>query len=252
MDLAGALGLEERELVAFVGAGGKKTAMGRLVGEGETGDRTVGYTTTTHVPPPDLPLVLASPPDLRGRLEDRSEPVAFAAEQVENPARAAEKLRGYDPVLVDDLFDREVFDWLLVKADGARRRDFKAPAEHEPSIPERSTVVVVAASVRAVGAPLEESVVHRPERVTALTDLGAGQEITPRAMGTVLASQDGGLKGVPAGSEVILLLNKADSSAQRETADEVVREAFDRSDRFSRGLVTSFREDICLSVERGD
>lgn len=249
MDLAGTLGLGERELVAFVGAGGKKTAMGELVRAGGERNLAVGYTTTTHTPPPpDLPLVVAPAAEIQGAIEGRTPPVAFAAEAVDSPDRVETKVRGYDPSLVDELFEQDVFDWLLVKADGARQREFKAPAEHEPAIPARSTVVVVVASVQAVGEPLDESVVHRPERVAAISGLELGAAITPTAMGNTLASGDGGCKGIPAESEAILLVNKADTPDDRETAREIIRAAFARSDRFSRGLITSFREDISQSV----
>jgi probable selenium-dependent hydroxylase accessory protein YqeC len=50
--LADVLSLSMPELVAFVGAGGKKTAMRRLVSEANTHGFRAGYTTTTHTPPP--------------------------------------------------------------------------------------------------------------------------------------------------------------------------------------------------------
>jgi hypothetical protein len=125
MNLAGALGLGERELVAFVGAGGKQTAMSALAEA--AGGRRVGYTTTTHMRPPEFPLVIARQQELRDRLADSPDAVAFAAERVESPSRATSKVRGYDPAVADALFEAGTFDWLLVKADGARRREFKAP-----------------------------------------------------------------------------------------------------------------------------
>jgi hypothetical protein len=36
------------------------------------------------------------------------------------------------------------------------------------------------------------------------------------------------------------MVNKADSPDDRETAREILRTAFDRTDRIDRGLVTSF------------
>lgn len=248
MDLAGALGLGERELVAFVGAGGKQTAMSALAEA--AGDRRVGYTTTTHMRPPAFPLVLAREPELRERLADSPTPVAFAAERIENPSRAASKVRGYDPAVPDALFESGAFDWLLVKADGARRREFKAPAEHEPPVPSRATTVVVVASAAVLGEPLDESLVHRPERVAALSGLDLGDELTPTAVAAVLADAGGGLKNVPSRSDVVVVLNKADTPDRREGARGVVRSVLDRSGRVSHGVVTSFRTGVCDTVHR--
>jgi len=55
MELSTALGLSDRALVAFVGAGGKKTAMHRLATEGTERGYDVGFTTTTQMPPPICP-----------------------------------------------------------------------------------------------------------------------------------------------------------------------------------------------------
>jgi probable selenium-dependent hydroxylase accessory protein YqeC len=251
MNLSGAIGVNDRELVAFVGAGGKKTAMHRLAREASKQDHTVGYTTTTHMPPPDgFPLVLAAPDELQAALVGHESPVAFASERVKNPKRVDEKVRGYDPSVIDSIFEPDVRDVVLVKADGARRREFKAPSSTEPVIPDASTVVVVVASVRVVGSPLEAPSVHRPERVSAISDLPINFPLSPEAVGTVLASENGGIKDIPDGATAVLLVNKADSSTLRKTAREIVSVVFERTDRFSRALVSSFETGTLDVVER--
>lgn len=241
MDLADALDLGDREHVAFVGAGGKKTAMTHLVScAGERGFRA-GYTTTTHMPPPaEVPLIVRPDDELQQALESASPPVAFASDRVMEPDRADQKVRGHAPRTLDELFTAELFDWLLVKADGARRREFKAPGPEEPVIPATSTHVVPVASVRAVGRPLDAETVHRPERVAAITGLEPGDDITSEAVGSVLASDAGGCKSIPAGARVTPLVNKADTRALSETARDVLLAVLDGTDRFDRGIVASF------------
>lgn len=242
MDLAGALDLTDRELLSFVGAGGKKTAMGRLVEQGRT--RRVGYTTTTHMPPPaDLELRIGGPESIKETVADEIEPgtpLALSWEWVENPSRVDEKVSGFDPETVDSLFESGHFDWLLVKADGARMREFKAPDVDEPAIPGRSTLVVPVVSAQAIGSVLTADTVHRPERVATIAPVAIGDVITPSVVGAVLASESGGLKGVPADARVVPILNKADDEAARDRAREALNDAFERTDRFDRGLITSF------------
>lgn len=251
MDLAGALGMNDRELVAFVGAGGKKTAMAHLVETATDRGLRAGYATSTHMPPPPgLPLVVAGEEALTDALAGASRPVAFASEHVENPERAPEKVRGHAPGVLDDLFDRDLFDWLVVKADGARRREFKAPGPDEPTIPAASTHVVPVASVAAVGQPLDDRIVHRPERVAAITGLDVGDQVTARAVGTVLASDAGGCKALPERATATFLVNKADDPARQAAAREVLVEALSRTERPSRGLVCSFANDYLERVER--
>lgn len=251
MDLAGALGLGERELVAFVGAGGKKTAMAHLVRQATERGRRVGYTTTTHMPPPaDVPLIVHEHASaLLAELEDAESPLAFAEDYVENPERAETKLAGHDPSTIDHVFDAGRFDWLLVKADGARRREFKAPGPDEPMIPGGATHVVPVASVDAVGRSLDETTVHRPERIAAITGLEIEDEITAETIGTVLASEDGGCKGAPADAAVTPMVNKADTERERDLAHEAVTAALAHRERFDRAIVCSFEADYLEIIE---
>lgn len=249
MQLSSALDLGDRALVAFVGAGGKKTAMHRLAREGTERGFDVGFTTTTQMPPPDLPLTVTNAEELSDALLETEPPVAFASEWVSDPERVARKVRGFDPEPLTSVFDRGLFDWLLVKADGARSREFKAPNASEPVVPDEATHVVPVASVHVVGEPLSEAVVHRPERVASITDRSVGDTITPEAIGTVLASPHGGLQYVPDAAAVIPVINKADTSPHQETARAVLEHAFEETTRFTRGLITSFERDVCLPVE---
>lgn len=246
--LTDALDLEERELVSFVGAGGKKTAMSYLVDEAAKRGYSACYTTTAHMPPPDgIPLQLAPPDELA---DVSGESVALARERVANPERVDSKVRGYEPETFDALHASGAFDWLLVKADGARMREFKAPDPDEPPIPKSSTAVVVVASVRAVGRRLDAGHVHRPERVAALDDCDEGDLLTPEMMAAVLAHDRGGRKNVPPDATLTVLLNKADTSELRATARTVLDGVFERTSRVKRGVVASLREGDVQVVRR--
>lgn len=241
MDLADGLGLEDDELVSFVGAGGKKTAIGHLIAEADDRGLDAGYTTSVQMPPPpDVPLALIDSDCVSADVDELSAPVALASARVSDPDRVDEKVRGYAPGVLDSVFADGRFDWLLVKADGARMREFKAPGADEPPIPTASTVVVPVVSVRAVGRPLTDDVAHRVERVERCAPLSAGEEITTTAVGHVLAHPDGGLKNVPADATVVPIVNKADTAALERRATDVLSAALERTSRFDRGLVTSF------------
>ncbi len=104
----------------------------------------------------------------------------------------------------------------------------KAPADHEPVVPERTSLLVCVVGIDALAEPIER-VAHRPERMADITGLGLSQHLTPEALGKLLTSPRGGLKGAPDGARVAVLINKVESSAQRDAAhriaDCVLREA---------------------------
>jgi molybdenum cofactor cytidylyltransferase len=114
---------------------------------------------------------------------------------------------------------------LLIEADGARGRSLKAPAEHEPVVPDFTNTVVPMAGLDVLGLPISSPGVHRPERVAELLGLEPSYAIGPSEIARLLGSAAGGLKGVPSGAQVRILLNKADPSrlaAGREIAGQML------------------------------
>ena len=181
------LELRDRELVAFVGAGGKSTTMltlaARLVKEG----RAVVVTSTTHVRPDQVDAARAA-----------GAAVLFAES-------APHKTSGVPPDEVDAAFADSDVDYVLCEADGARRMLIKAPADHEPVIPSATTLVVAIANRAAIGRPVAE-VAHRPELVSAVTGLGLDEPVTEDSIQVLLSSPSGGAKGVPSGARFVPLV----------------------------------------------
>jgi molybdenum cofactor cytidylyltransferase len=230
MRLADALGLGPDEVVALVGGGGKTTAMFRLAREMvEAGGRAI-ITTTTRIfaaqialAPAVVPAAAATGERLRAALAAHGQVLVIGAT---DPASG--KAEGVSL----DLF-RHLRRWcpdacLLNEADGSRMRPFKAPAQHEPVIPGETTLVVPVVGADAFGRALDGRTVHRPELVGALSGAAPGAPITPEIVARVVAHPSGGLKGVPPGARVVVLINKVegeeDRARGRETAQRLLRE----------------------------
>jgi len=220
MDIVEALGTR-RGLTCVVGAGGKKTTLYSLAPRIE---RAV-VTATVRIPIFDGRMAaLHVTDDPIAAIEDAASwPVGVV------PEREGDRYLGYDPEVVDAIAASREADAVLVKADGARTRWLKAPNDDEPCIPESTDTVVPIASARVVGEPLTEERVHRPERVAAVTGLDPGDEIRVEDVAAVLASEDGGMKGVPDAAAVVPLVNMVDDdgleTVGREIADAVLARA---------------------------
>lgn len=226
LTLREALRLGDHEVVAFVGAGGKTSAMFRLARELRADGATVVVTTTTKI------LVPASSPDLRVVVEaDHSRLLAATATALEHGrvpvvARATlpeGKLEGIPPEWVADLARLRGVTHVLVEADGAARRPITAPREGEPVIPGSATVVVPIVGIDALGRPASE-VAHRPERVAAVTGLAASDRLDARAIASVLLGPQGNTRGAPDGARIVPVVNKADDPQRVRAARELVAE----------------------------
>lgn len=100
---------------------------------------------------------------------------------------------------------------LLIEADGARGRPLKAPAAHEPAIPDFVDTVVVVAGLGGLGQPLTDEFVHRPHLFSTLSGLPLNEPVTPEALLRVLTHPEGGLKNIPPHARRVALLNQADT-----------------------------------------
>jgi probable selenium-dependent hydroxylase accessory protein YqeC len=120
-----------------------------------------------------------------------------------------------------------------VKADGARMRYLKAPADGEPALPACCTTVLPVLSALAIGEPLTAAVAHRIERIERVTGLRENERITARHLGQLLASADGSIKATE-GRWVVPVINMVDDDlreAQAREAAEVALELCSRIDR---------------------
>lgn len=222
--LRAALGLGERELVAFVGGGGKTSALLRLARELSGAGHGVVVTTTTKVYREQFAVLgeLVVEDTYRSLLGGLRR--ALAAGKVAAAGREiapAGKLAGLPPEWVDELWRDGVAGYLLVEADGSKGRSLKAPAEHEPVIPTAATLVVPVVGVDVLGRPLTAEFVHRPELVARIAGAAPGSPVTAEVAGRVVTHPAGLGKGAPPGARLVPLLNKAQGPAGQQAAREL-------------------------------
>jgi molybdenum cofactor cytidylyltransferase len=221
MRLLDALQIRRGDVVALVGAGGKTTALFRLARElAEAGQRVI-LTTTTHLA---LEQSMLAPIHLVWQENGAVQVVAALRKHgralITGPADPAlGKWAGVSPAAVADL--RGLADFVLVEADGARRLSFKAPADHEPAIPNCATQVVVVVGLDVLGQPLDAAHVHRPERAAALAGVALGEMVTVEIIARVLLHPLGGRKNAPAGARLVALLNKVETAERLAQARQL-------------------------------
>jgi probable selenium-dependent hydroxylase accessory protein YqeC len=227
LELHEALGITRGDVVAFVGAGGKSGAILAVAnGLGRAGTSVLVAPTTkmTLGEADDIgPLVTSEDArELRERVERAlaGSPAVVAGSGMLSKNRVG----GVDPGWIGDL--APLADVVLVEADGSRRRPIKGTADHEPALPGAVTLVVAVANVRALGTPLDEEHVHRPEVFSELTGVGPGQSVTPEAFATAIAG--GSLATVPPTARTAALITGVEPGRSMSDASVITRELWRR------------------------
>ena len=222
MDIVEALDARSKT-TCVVGAGGKKTTLYALA---TRLDRAV-VTATVRIPIFDSQVesVLVTDDPVSALSEIETWPVGVVPERERD-----DRYLGYDGTTIDAIAESGVAENVLVKADGARMREFKAPDEREPQIPDSADTVVPIASAHVVGKPLTDEHVHRPERVAAIADIEVGETIHASDAAAVVASERGGLKAIPSKATAIPLVNKVDDERDERVGRDIAEEILARTD----------------------
>ncbi len=229
LPLHDALGIARPAVFATVGGGGKTTVLFALAAEWDAaaGDGLSVLTTTTKMTIPRegrrIPLAIGRGDAFRaGALQDIARRGLRSA--VVGVGRGdRERVLSVDPAWPRQAVEAGIASLVGVEADGSKGRPFKAPAPHEPVIPEHVDVVAAVIGAGVLGRPLDERSVHRPEIAARLAGAQPGDEVTPELAARVLMSPDGGRKGVPDSARFVVLVSSAgrNLAASRALASQI-------------------------------
>lgn len=226
-------------IVAFAGAGGKKTAIRQIAREHPG---PVGVTASVRTAP------------LRRLGNDVREHEVSSVDEAAAAGRDAVRARcvvalgprangggrreGLSSECIGAFHEAGGFAATLVKADGARMRSMKAPKAGEPILPAGTRRVVTVLGASTLGVPLEEDQVHRPDRLAALTGWAPGAALTPEHVGVLLAHPEGPLQGV-GNATAVLLITQVEGDDRQAVALESAQRALDHAPALEAVILAS-------------
>ncbi len=243
--------------LAFVGAGGKSTALFKLARQLTS---PVVITATTHLAieqadwGADQHYLVRCTEDLLPILDQPIEKRIL----ITGPLGEKNRTTGLSELCLNILHD-----WcdqqnipILIEADGARRLPLKAPGDHEPPIPEWCSEVVYCCGLSGLGKPVSEENVFRAARFAELTHLSMGDVIGLENLYRFLENPLGGLKNIPFSSKKIVLFNQVDYVSQ-ELKTELIESSSRLLNQYDQVLIGSlldpkytYEQEILDSQER--
>ncbi len=243
LSLADALRAKSSSSIAFIGAGGKSTAIFQLAKQLPA---PVIVTATSHLGAWQIELAD------QHIITETPAPLEALEHGLQGVILVTGKLSGDRTEPVND----HLLDWLrefcgyhdiplLIEADGARGKPVKGWADHEPPIPSFVDQVVQVIGLTALGKPLNEESVHRSEIFSRISGLRSGESITPGAMIRVLTHAGGGLKNIPATARRVVLLNQAETPGLQGFARGMVQSLLSS---YHSVVISSLKEERIFAV----
>lgn len=251
------LQLNQRGVISLIGAGGKTSLMFCLAKELENSGKTVLTTTTTKIfmPTPDQSPVTV----IDDAVDELVMKLKLCLNQFHHVCAgskhdtASGKLKGFAPDTINQLWQTRLFDWIIVEADGAKRKPLKASDSHEPVLPKDTTHLVLVTGLDAVGKTLDEKHVHRSKLFSNNTGLCPGETIDEKS---IAASTTIEIKKANALSHPLfnhVFLNKADTQTLIDSGRKIA--GFLQTNKTINRIITASLKDKirvkdCFDVQK--
>jgi molybdenum cofactor cytidylyltransferase len=248
LSLAQALRVHSAPCLAFIGSGGKTTALFQLARTLSKNESTtpVIVTATSHLGVWQLGWadqhIVADTPDPIEKLEHGLKGVILITGEIDgdrtkpindNVMNWLHEFCGYHSIP------------LLIEADGSRGKPLKAWADHEPPIPAFVEFVVQVVGLTGLGGPLSDEKVHRAEIFSKRSELRMGELITQDALVRVLKHSKTALRNIPARARKVLVLNQADTHELQSAAQGMAQAVMDTYDSV---IISSLEQDKIFAV----
>lgn len=116
-----------------------------------------------------------------------------------------------NPAVLEDIYGANLFDFIIIEADGAARRSLKTCASREPVVPLFSDLIVSIVGLDVVAKPLSEEWVFRSGHFSRITGLELMREVTESSIASILLHDMSSITVTGQETMKIAFLNKADN-----------------------------------------
>ncbi|GMG95415.1 selenium cofactor biosynthesis protein YqeC [Tepidimicrobium xylanilyticum] len=223
------LGLKKEEVISIVGGGGKTTTLFILADELRNLNKRVLVTTTTAI---------FSPKEeeydyyFLGKLEyftPKEGSITIFGNRIEEG-----KLKGPSSIEIEEIVEKNIFDFILIEADGSKGKPIKAPNDYEPVIPKCTTKTIGVIGLDSFEKRIDH-IVHRPEKFIEITNSNYSDTIDADIIIKLIFHPEGLFK--EARGEKILLLNKASNQYYSFKGNEIRNKLLEK--RFKGSVLVS-------------
>jgi probable selenium-dependent hydroxylase accessory protein YqeC len=210
--------LEKKDVISFVGAGGKTTMMFKLAEELRHSNKVLVTTTTKiYLPSEEKYDFICTDKEMLGSYINMKENGIYILGLGVNEEN---KILGLSEKQLDELVPH--FDYILIEADGSKEKPLKGWNEFEPVMYGKTTKTVGIMDIQSLGMVINEDKVHRSKIFCDLTGAKEGDTVSVEHLLSIVMHPQGLFKS--AQGKKILYVNKVEDSKELILAKSLVTE----------------------------
>jgi probable selenium-dependent hydroxylase accessory protein YqeC len=218
--------LNKKEVISIVGAGGKTTTMFKLAEELKVADKKVLVTTSTAIYYPERrcvdEIIIGSEKEALFRVLYSCNICSGSITVIGREVSREGKLLGIDKDVINSIYAEELFDFIIVEADGAKGKPIKAPDVHEPVIVESTSKTIGVIGIDSIGSEINDYNVHRSGIFCNIVETSMFKKINEEMIFRLIINDKGLFKGTPKQSEKYLILNKVHTQSQKDAVIKII------------------------------
>lgn len=237
--------IHPNSVFSFAGGGGKSTLIYLLAQELSALRYRVLVTTTTMIYHPNVKrrpcdrLIVSSMETLIQEARTVKPGSITVAARQKAEYTGEHKLKGFLPEEIDMLYSADIFDIILVEADGARHLSIKAPGEREPVIPLSTSITFGIIGLDTMGSVITKETVFRMKEFCTITGKHEGETVDRSALVNLIQSEKGLFKSSPQQAQKIVVFNKADNDEIVQTGIETAAYILEKASLPDRIFITA-------------
>ncbi|MGB3365895.1 MAG: selenium cofactor biosynthesis protein YqeC [Acidaminobacteraceae bacterium] len=204
--------IEKKDVISFVGGGGKTTIMFNIAFAAAKLGLKVLVSTTTKIFIPEKQnyekIVLRE--TIHGETIGTHSGITVFGGHINKG-----KIIATSEKELENYIESQNFDLVLIEADGSRRKSLKAYKDHEPVVPVFSNKVFAVISLDSIGVIIDERYVYNAKKISSILSKNDGDTITKEDIVSLINSKYGLFKGF-ASKEKYLVLTKCVNKERKD------------------------------------
>lgn len=227
------INLNNNQIITIVGAGGKTSLMYDIANKLKKFNKRVLITTTTKIYIPEKNFsdeFLVGSVDIFNAYNPPKRSITVSGKDILNKI----KYIGFSKEEIEYIHNKNIFDYIIIEGDGAKKKSLKAPKNFEPVVPKITNILLGVIGMDILDKKINKENIYGLEEFLRITEKNINDNVDKDSLIKLIENKNGLFK--LKGNENYLILNKV-NQGNLNTANEIKNEINNRCSNIIKNTI---------------